>query len=306
MAAPHIDNPFGAKPGTGGEPSGTDISKQGGPSTANITKNQGGNKDGNKDKNAKDNKGLIVPASDGPRCAHPYCNDPSDPSDYPIGLPWASGLLRCLPGYCKKHKKEAVDNLLDQGEEDLGEEEEGSDGKKRDKKVCKCTEDTAIVCTHKPDDKPPYKEYIYADDPTVGAELCFFLRMMMVGDEMDRWDEEERKAEREAAKKKKEKKDKKMKNKKTETSDKGKGGNKGSKGKKVKVQGKADGGKQTGGSNPKISKDKSKTSQKSNDAAPAQGGDDAAAQGGQDAVEQEIEPAIEEPLENDEGVNPNP
>uniref|UniRef100_A0A0A9X2P3 Uncharacterized protein n=1 Tax=Lygus hesperus TaxID=30085 RepID=A0A0A9X2P3_LYGHE len=253
MAAPHIDNPFGAKPDSGGGPSATDVNK-----------NKVGNKDGNKankDKNAKDNKGVGVPAYDGPRCAHPYCNDPSDPSDYPIGLPWASGLLKCLPGYCKKHRKEAIDNLLEGAEEEL-DDEEGTDGKRRDKKVCKCKEDTSVVCTHKPDDKPPYKKFIYADDPTVGSELCFFLRMMMVGDEMDRGDEEERKAEREAAKKKKEKKKKK---KGVDATDKG-----GSKGKKKKVD---QGSKSR--SNPNIPKEKSKTSQKTNEPAPAPGGEDA-------------------------------
>ncbi|XP_014255536.1 uncharacterized protein LOC106670054 isoform X2 [Cimex lectularius] len=32
---------------------------------------------------------------------HSYCYKYSNPSSYPIGLPWASGKLKCLPGYCK-------------------------------------------------------------------------------------------------------------------------------------------------------------------------------------------------------------
>lgn len=227
MAAPHVDNPYGAK---GAKGKNEDLGKD-----KDNGKNNGKNK-------AQVNIGQSDSDSDLPKCAHPFCNEPSDPANFPVGLPWASGLLKCLPGYCTKHRKESIAEIT--ASVDVGEEMELNEFVKYEN-VCKCKDPPPSACPpHKEllkkgktnECSKPYPKYIYPDDQCVDQELCFFLRMMMVGDEMDRWEEEDRKKEREEAKKRQAAKKKKN-AKSTKSEDKGKESKTGSKGKKKKLKG---------------------------------------------------------------------
>ncbi|BES88492.1 Hypothetical protein NTJ_01299 [Nesidiocoris tenuis] len=142
----------------------------------------------------------LTEADSVPKCSHEFCNEQSDPSNYPVGLPWASGLLKCLPGYCKKHKAQAI---MDLAAEDTGEAEE-EEHVSETVMICKCREPKPLICHPKIAEE---RSFIHPDDPAVTDELCFFLRMIMVADELDRWDEAD------AAKRKGKKKKVKPKNK---------------------------------------------------------------------------------------------
>ncbi|XP_014255580.1 glutamic acid-rich protein-like isoform X2 [Cimex lectularius] len=159
-------------------------------------------------------------------CPHSFCNEPSDPSYYPKGLPWASGKLKCLPGYCPKSNK--IPGTEEEGEEDQKKgdgQEEGvfdvflREHKKKVKPKCQCDHcktDRKKIKEKKKKRKREkesslfLKKMLCRDDPEVNEELMFFLKVIIMANDMDELEEELRKRKQEERKKRAESRKKKQ------------------------------------------------------------------------------------------------